>query len=291
MKNLSKFIFLLVFAIVSASCGDKKESVYDEYPADDDSVNRIQEDTDKTEPSSDKDSDNQADEQDKDAENSDEDSNNAVEDEDELENGDSDIIQPDETTDEDTEKPLNCTGFSLDPNDELTGDLRSRTYTIKIADGILGNSNEDILELRIDHVRSEGDPYIADGTYDLATGHNGRNSNYWTCWECISVYQDYTSNNDSKKFYFQNSGTITINKVDSDYNFGGYFSAVLIESKLEGFWSTPIEDGDCVEIETDFEARTLCVPDCSDKENGESDGCGGTCGTCEEEGEDECDSN
>lgn len=291
MKNLSKFIFLLVFALISASCGDKKESVYDEYPADDDSVNGISGDTDKTEPSSDKDSGNQAEEPDEDTGNGNEDSGNPAADEDENADqdnpDDSDETLPDEDagndSDDDTaesdDEPMDCTGFSLDPEDELTGTLPATIYTIKIEGNILGDPvYEDTFELRFDHHRVENDPYIKPGEYDLEKGDiNSHNSNYWSCWECVSVNQDY-ANHEAKKFYFQKSGTLVIEEVDPQYNFKGTLSAVLVESTLENWVSSPVKNGKCLEIETAIEGITLCVPDCAGKENGESDGCDGTCG-------------
>ena len=292
MKILTKLAFLLVFAVISASCGDKK-SIYEQYGTDDDPQNSSAENDEKNDSKpddtvSDTDAGITSDEEISDSSSGED----ASTDKDELENDDPDSAgdgdsdsEPAETTDGDTEEPMNCTGFSLDPDDKLSGEIPSTIYHIKIADNILGDpDHEDIFELRLDHKRVDGDPYVAAGTYDLAYGYNGHNTNYWRCWECVSVTQD--SKTASEKFYFQKSGTLTIESVDDRYNFTGTLSAVLIESELGDYWvSSPVENGDCIEIETSFEAVTVCTPDCSGKQNGESDGCGGTCIICEETAE------
>lgn len=282
MKILPKFVFFFVFVLIFVSCGEKK-SVYDEYS---DQIND-EDNTSTTDHDSSKVNDDQ---------------NAPVED---AESGDDDITDtetvfdddvtptPDEgiptdednaatdddaATDNDTEEPMNCTGFSLDPNDELLGDIPSTTYHIKIADNILGDPNhEDIFELRLDHNRFEGDPYVAAGTYDLAYGYNGHNSNNWRCWECVSVTQDHKT--DLEKFYFQRSGTLTIESVDEEYNFKGTLSAVLVESTIENLVSSPVENGDCIEIETSFEAKTVCELGCEDVICGQKNACGKVCET------------
>ena len=287
MKNCLKAAFFLVLTVIFVSCGEKK-SIYDQYadhpgnengtPATDN--DNAKESGGKTQPDEDDASDN--------------DESNETEiavDEDSAPVPDDDILAEDNDTgtDSDTEEPMNCTGFSLDPDDKLSGEIPSTIYHIKIADNILGDpDHEDIFELRLDHKRIDGDPYVAEGTYDLAYGYNGHNTNYWKCWECVSVTQD--SKTDSEKFYFQKKGTLTIESVDNRYNFSGTLSAVLVESELGDYWvSSPVKNGDCIEIETSFEATTFCYPDCSGKETGESDGCGGTCINCGGTGE--CSSN
>ena len=275
MKISPKFLLFLVFILIFVSCGEKK-SIYDEYP---DQIS----DTDNT-PTTDNDSAKGNDskpEPDEDAE-SDHDENNDTEtvDDDAAPADDEDIPteNDEDETDDDIDEPMNCTGFSLDPYDELSGDIPTTIYYVKIADNILGDPNqEDFLELRLDHKRIDGDPYVAAGTYDLAYGYNGHNSNYWRCWECLSVIQD--NKTDSEKFYFQKSGTLTIESVDETYNFNGTISAVLGESTIENWVSSPVEGGDCIEIETSFEARTLCQLGCEDVICGQKNACGIVCET------------
>lgn len=292
MKILTKLAFLLVFAVISASCGDKK-SIYDQYGTDDNTQNGNTENDEKN----DSKPENQVSDTDagitSDEEIHDSDSEEVSTDEDKPENGDQDTAEendsdsePAETTDGDTEEPMNCTGFSLDPESKLLGRIPSTTYTTKVESGILGDPYiEDTFELRLDHHRFDDDPYIVAGTYDLADGDSWHNTSYWTCWECVSVRQDLKD--EDEKFFFQKSGTLVIESVDSKYNFTGTLSAVLVESKnnSSSWTTTPVPNGECIEIETSFEAVTVCTPDCSGKQNGESDGCGGTCIICEETAE------
>lgn len=299
MKSFFKTAFFIAFVLIFVSCGEKK-SVYSQYPDPSDSESDVpaaDNDGAKTDSgtesgedaASDSDEIDDTDISGGDAPVSDEDipadSDNPADDEDNTAETDGDSSE----TDSDTDELLNCTGFSLDPDDKLSGWLPSTIYTIKIDGNILGNTDyEDFLQLRLDHKRFDGDPYVAAGTYDLADGDSWHNTNYWACWECVSVTQDRQQ--DSEKFYFQKSGTLTIESVDSKYNFKGTLSAVLIESAVVNWTTEPVENGECIEIETYFEAETFCSPDCSGKENGESDGCGGFCGEgCGET--DECQSN
>ena len=292
MKILTKLAFLLVFAVISASCGDKK-SIYDQYGTDDNTQNGNTENDEKNDskpenPVSDTDAGITSDEEIHDS-----DSEEVSTDEDKPENDDPDTAvdgdsdnEPPETTDGDTAEPMNCTGFSLDPESTLLGRIPATTYTTKVEGGLLGDPYiEDTFELRLDHHRFDDDPYIAAGTYDLADGDSWHNTSYWTCWECVSVRQDLKD--EDEKFFFQKSGTLVIESVDSKYNFTGTLSAVLVESKnnSSSWTTTPVPNGDCIEIETSFEAVTVCTPDCSGKQNGESDGCGGTCIICEETAE------
>lgn len=273
------FVFLLIFV----SCGEKK-SVYDKYPDrinDEDSSSTTDHDSsnvndDRTEPVEDAES---GDDEINDTETVGDDDVTPTPDEDiPTDEEDNPATDDDAVTDDDTDEPMNCTGFSLDPNDELSGDIPSTTYHIKIVDNILGDPNhEDIFELRLDHKRFEGDPYVAAGTYDLAYGYNEHNSNNWRCWECVSVTQDHKT--DSEKFYFQKSGTLTIESVDEEYNFKGTLSAVLIESTIENLVSSPVENGDCIEIETSFEAATACQLGCEDVICGQKNACGKVCET------------
>ena len=162
MKNLPKFVFFFVFVLIFVSCGEKK-SVYDEYSDqinDEDSSSTTDHDSsnvndDRTEPVEDAES---GDDDITDTETVFDDDVTPAPDEDIPTDEDNAATDNDAATDDDTDEPMNCTGFSLDPNDELSGDIPSTTYHIKIADNILGDPNhEDIFELRLDHKRFEGD--------------------------------------------------------------------------------------------------------------------------------------
>jgi len=277
MKIQTKFVFLLVFGLIFVSCGEKK-SVYDGYPD--------QTDYDSNTPAADNDSAKTNDEDKESDEDTLSDNDDIIDteitvDDDAATAPDEDIPAGDNDieTNDDTEEPMNCTGFSLDPDDELSGDIPSTIYHIKIADNILGNPDyEDIFELRLDHARVDGDPYVAAGTYDLADGDSWHNTNYWSCWECVSATQDRKT--DSEKFYFQKSGTLTIESVDEKYNFQGTLSAVLVESTLDDYWvSSTVKNGSCIEIETSFKAKTLCSLGCGNVVCGETNACGILCET------------
>lgn len=261
MKSSLKLLFFLVFLVFLASCGGDK-SVYGQYSDSPDDGNKATTDNDIT---NGKDDENNISDSDieiaDDKENPD--NEEAVPTTDEENDTDEDITDDDDTKiDDNDNEPKNCTGFSLDPDQKLHGSIPDTTYTTKIAGNILGDSNiADLFELRLDHKRFDGDPFVAAGTYDLSDGDSWHNTNNWSCWECVLVIQDYLS--DSKKIYFQKEGTLTIESVDEEYNFKGTLSAVLVESTIDEWVSYTVENGDCIEIETSFEAETFYSSECS----------------------------
>ena len=115
------------------------------------------------------------------------------------------------------------------------------------------------------------------GTYDLGSGSN---TNYRTCTECVSVYKDAVNENYTK-FYFQESGTLTVEPYDeSTRGLHGTISATLAEIELDDKNnSTPVPNGSCIEIEAAAFNSEGCVKQCAGKDCGD-DGCGGSCGTC-----------
>ena len=290
MKISIKILFFLVFAVFLTACGGEKENVYDEYAINDDADGANQAENGGSDSDSDKETsdniENAADDEDKTGEENDFDDsgmpdNDDTDDDTDGDSGDSGSEQPDATEedDEDDEYELvDCTGFSLDPEEKFSGSVPATTYSVQIEGNMLGDPEiPDWFELRIDHHRVETDPYVAVGTYDLekrdAMQHN---SKYWTCLECASVFQD--RNTDGEKFFFQKKGTLTIYSVDLSCSFTALLSVKLIESDFNGGFSTPIKHGECLEIETAIEAHTSCTPDCNQKECGANDGCCGTCG-------------
>ncbi len=293
MKISIKILFFLVFAVFLTACGGEKENVYDEYAVNDDADGANQAENGGSDRDSDKETsdniENAADDEDKTGEENDFDDSGMPDDDktdddtDDETDGDSGSEQPDaaeeDDEDEDDEYELvDCTGFSLDPEEKFSGSVPATTYSVQIEGNMLGDPEiPDWFELRIDHHRVETDPYVAVGTYDLekrdAMQHN---SKYWTCLECASVFQD--RNTDGEKFFFQKKGTLTIYSVDLTCSFTALLSVKLIESDFNGGFSTPVKHGECLEIETAIEAHTSCTPDCNQKECGANDGCCGTCG-------------
>ena len=142
------------------------------------------------------------------------------------------------------------------------------TFLGDVKDTILGDKNErDVFELFTT---------LQPGIYDLGNGDNQSSLN---CTECVIVKQDFEK--EKEKFFFQESGTLMIEKVDSDYNIKGTLTAKLVE--VEGDPArrkeevTKIAGGDCIAIENWAFDTGICVPDCVGKVCG-PDGCGGKCG-------------
>ena len=123
------------------------------------------------------------------------------------------------------------------------------------------------------------------GTYDLGAE---RNKNFGTCSECIIAETEIQSEDGNYiKYFLPEKGTLKIDATDSKGNIKGSVSARFIEVILDYEYfpgeSFTVEDGDCLEMETasfDSGCEEPCVPQCDGKECG-SNGCGGTCGSCE----------
>lgn len=178
---------------------------------------------------------------------------------------------PDEPTEPTT--PSNCTGLSVD-----WSTLAQYQYSNQF---LVTNEDQDPVVLMAFFQDMETGAITA-GTYNLAAGDN---ANYKTCTECVLVYADYVEEEGYAKTYYQQSGTLKVDAVDDSNNIKGSINAVLVQVTIDenDYTSTPVEGGSCLEIETaNFDSgwEEPCVPQCDGKQCG-SDGCGGTCGTCE----------
>ena len=97
----------------------------------------------------------------------------------------------------------------------------------------------------------------AAGTYDLSEGHN---ASYSSCAQCIMLYEDIVYDNEgyfegAGKYYFQQSGTMTVNSFSYD---SGSLNVTLENVKLieglrkyeDGHFSfEPAENGACIVIQ------------------------------------------
>ena len=99
----------------------------------------------------------------------------------------------------------------------------------------------------------------ASGTYDLSEGYN---ASYSSCAQCIIVYEDIVYDNEGYlesvgKYYYPESGTITVNSFSYD---SGSLNITLENVKLievtreydsenDGFKSEPVENGSCLVIQ------------------------------------------
>ena len=151
---------------------------------------------------------------------------------------------------ENSDIPLNCTGISFD-SDSFGKLSYAGGFQAKI-DADLGNTLPD--DIRFEFFLDDGNrnKEINPGEYDLGTG---RNTNYSTCNECLTIYQDITnySSLDAYTVYFQKTGTMKIDSVDEENFIEGTVSAKLIEVTIDNknkYTSTPVPNGSCVEIET-----------------------------------------
>lgn len=177
--------------------------------------------------------------------------------------------------DSDTGTNSACTGISVEW-ESLDSEL---TISVEVGDPDL----KDYLYLEFyDEDGSSTTPEI--GSYDLSAG---RNANYSTCDECILVRQDYVEPEDDESYgsftktYFQKSGTLTVEGNDKDGNVKGTLNAILIEVTIDSenaYESTPVEGGDCLEIETAAFDSGVCVPQCEEGWECGPDSCGGICG-------------
>ena len=245
MKKFTAFLFIFLSLVFFISCGGKDDADSETTPDNDDSNSAA--DHDKTD--------------DSDIPNTDTDTDTGIStDEDKSE-------IPDEEPEEPQKNDEGCYVFTVDNKTfERWGYVD--TFLGDVKNNILGDRNErDVFELFTT---------LQPGTYNLGEGDN-KSSLY--CTECVIVKQDFEKENE--KFFFQESGTLMIEKFDSDYNIKGKLTAKLVE--VEGDPArrkeevTKIAEGDCIAIENWEFDTGVCVPDCVDKICG-SDGCGGTCG-------------
>ena len=89
------------------------------------------------------------------------------------------------------------------------------------------------------------DSTVKKGTYDLGSSIN---SNYKTCTECVRIIRDH------EDFFFQTSGTLKIDSVDSSNNIKGSISAKFAEVYIDAdtYESTPVPGGECFEIQSGY---------------------------------------
>lgn len=162
-----------------------------------------------------------------------------------------------------------CTGISIENIDYDGSKLVSTDVTgLVLADG-------ESVQFRIEFYADE----LTAGSYDLGSG---KNANYKTCDECARLYHINAAGDGLVTQYFQESGTLELSYVDTEGASNGVISAKLVEVTIDssnGYQSTPVENGKCVEIET-AAWETACIPQCEGKACG-NDGCGGSCGTCD----------
>jgi len=147
-----------------------------------------------------------------------------------------------ELQDEDT--PSLCTGISLGTVEIDNSGFYYSSYTPDTGDSTNG-AVEDMFSMEF---YNSG---LAVGTYDLSLDGN---ENYSSCDQCLRIYEDITGGNVAKE-YFQESGVLEITTVgEFGTSAGTITSAKLVEvtigSQADGFPSTPVENGDCIEIAT-----------------------------------------
>ncbi len=88
-----------------------------------------------------------------------------------------------------------------------------------------------------------------DGTYDLGAGDNTNTS---TCKQCVLGYH-FDADGNTDKIFFQESGsmTVTSGNANTPVSAGSVTTAKLVEISLDdNEVSTPVNGGDCIEIET-----------------------------------------
>ncbi len=99
------------------------------------------------------------------------------------------------------------------------------------------------------------------GTYDLSSEIN---SNYSSCEQCIRFYQ-FGETDEETKYYFQSAGTVNVTAGDATTgeSAGNLVTLKLIQVTIadETFVSTPVEGGDCFEIQT-AAWDTMPEPEC-----------------------------
>lgn len=213
-------------------------------------------------------------------------SNKTSDDSDIIPDADSDDL---ETVDEDNdsneeEEKRTCTGISVD---WATFGLPGHSYMFDadIKTNIGDPDTIDVFELSFP--LRDGRNFAHIGTFELGTGDN---DNYATCTECAVIFQDYVPYKDPEtygamgywsKIFFQKSGTLEITDQDVLGEIEGKISVKLVEVTIDpekGF-STPVDDGECYEIESGSFDSGLCHPDCNGKICGDN-GCSGSCGSC-----------
>ena len=162
------------------------------------------------------------------------DSDNPDSDNPDSDNPDTDPTNPTDPTDpDDPVDPEGCTRISLNPNFFA---YTKGFYLGQVKNSVLGDAS--LYDLVIIELREN----IENTEYNLENG------NYATCKECLTITQDYES--EEPKYYFQESGTIKISNYNSsNYGLKAVISAKLVEVTIdENGNSAPVEGGSCVRI-------------------------------------------
>ncbi|MBO7127085.1 hypothetical protein J6W78_06030 [bacterium] len=164
-----------------------------------------------------------------------------------------------------------CTGISIENIEYNSSSKRLVSTDVTGLDFADGETAKFQIEFYADELTAD--------SYDLGSE---KNANYKTCDECARIFHYNAAGDGLVTQYFQESGTLELSYVDTEGASNGVISAKLVEVTIDssnGYQSTPVENGKCVEIET-AAWDTACIPQCEGKSCG-SDGCGGSCGTCD----------
>ena len=100
------------------------------------------------------------------------------------------------------------------------------------------------------------------GDYELNSV--GLNDNLKTCEQCVLIHQ-LDDNDETEKVFFQSEGMLHIEKGEatSGESIGNITNIKLIEVTIgEQYLSTPVENGDCIEIETNATWNWDTMPTC-----------------------------
>lgn len=124
-----------------------------------------------------------------------------------------------------------CTGLSIDWSSLTTDDEYNGSYYYTS-----GNPH-----VEIEFIYSDNST-VKKGTFNLGSGVN---TNYKTCTECVMIIR----NNDE---FFQTSGTLKIDSVDSSNNIKGTLSAKFAKATIDEdtYESTFVPGGECFEIQS-----------------------------------------
>lgn len=188
----------------------------------------------------------------------------------------------DNPSDDDQEKEpkFDCVEIKIKSLEKIKEDGRQFFQgTISKVDG----EDEDVIKFAFLNEDGSWNYQLQEKSYDLGSVTN---SNSHECTECLWIISDIFDD-ESKKHYFQESGTFEVEEVGQNVEAYGTLNARFVEMELnENDKYVPIPEGDCLEVK-DAKINTLCEKRCNGKVCG-NDGCGGICGNgC---GEDEyCD--